>query len=88
MGPRAKIYQTFLPFSDVSKVIGGIIARKEENPGYEAKSATYFSLSATKVHSRSVDPQKNRRNYLITRSILIFQTPRGSSLQRRSFDIR
>ena len=23
----------------------------------------------TKVHSRSVDPQKNSRNYLITRSI-------------------
>ena len=36
---------------------------------------------------RSVDPQKNRRNYLITRSILKFQIPRRPSLQRRSFDI-
>ena len=27
-------------------------------------------------HSRSVDSQKNRRNYLITRSILKFRTPR------------
>ena len=41
----------------------------------------------TKVHSHSVDPQKNRRNYLITLSILKFPTPRRSSLQRRSFYI-
>ena len=41
----------------------------------------------TKVHSRSVDPQKNRRNYLITNSIKRFPTLRRSSLQRRSFDI-
>ena len=40
-----------------------------------------------KVYSRSVDPQKNSRNYLITLSILPFRTPRRSSLQRRSFDI-
>ena len=42
----------------------------------------------TKVHSCSVDPQKNCRNYLITCSIKKFPTPRSrSSLQRRSFDI-
>ena len=41
----------------------------------------------TKVHSHSVDPQKNCRNYLITHSILKFPTPRRPSLQRRSFDI-
>ena len=40
-----------------------------------------------KVHLRSVDPQKNRRNYLITSSILIFSAPYRSSLQRSSFDI-
>ena len=33
-----------------------------------------------KVHLRSVDPQKNRCNYLITRSILNFPTPCRSSL--------
>ena len=40
----------------------------------------------TKVHSRLVDPQKNRHNYLITHSILKFPTPRRSSLQHYSFD--
>ena len=39
------------------------------------------------VLSRSDDPQKNRRKYLITRSILKMLTPHRSSLQRRSFDI-
>ena len=32
----------------------------------------------TKDHSRSVGPQKNRHNYLITRSILKFPTLRRS----------
>ena len=41
----------------------------------------------TKVHSRSVDPQKNCRNYLITHSIFKFPMPCRSSLQCRSFDI-
>ena len=41
-----------------------------------------------KVHSRSVDPQKNRRNYVITCSIVKFPTRRRSSLQRRSSDIQ
>ena len=36
---------------------------------------------------RVVDPQKNRCNYLITRSIFKFPTSRRSSLQHRSFDI-
>ena len=45
------------------------------------------SLIIAEVHSRSVDPQKNCRNYLITCSIKIFPTPRRSSLQRHSFDI-
>ena len=44
-------------------------------------------VMCTKVHSRSVDPQKNCRNHLITRSIKIITTPRRPSLQRRSFDI-
>ena len=39
------------------------------------------------LHLRSVDPQENCRNYLITRSFLKFPTPRRSSLQRRSFGI-
>ena len=39
------------------------------------------------VHSRSVNPQKNRRNYLITRSILKFPALRRSSLQHLPFDI-
>ena len=41
----------------------------------------------TKVHSQSVDPQKNYHNYPIAHSILKFPTPRISSLQHRSFDI-
>ena len=45
------------------------------------------SGSLTKVHSRSVDPQKHCRNYLINRSNLKFPTPRRSSLQHSSFDI-
>ena len=40
---------------------------------------TYIVNPHTKVHLHSVDPQKNRRNYLITRSILKFPTPRRSS---------
>ena len=41
---------------------------------------------STKVHSCSVDPQKNRCNYLINRSIKkMFNTCRSSS-QCRSFD--
>ena len=44
-------------------------------------------IRKTKVHSRLVDPQKNRCNYLITRSILKFPKPRRPSLQRRSLDI-
>ena len=46
-----------------------------------------YIIIITKVHSRSDDPQKNRRNYLITRSIFKMPTPRRSSLQHRSFDI-
>ena len=41
----------------------------------------------TKVHSRSDDLQKNRRNYLNTRSIFKMSTSRRFSLQRRSFDL-
>ena len=40
-----------------------------------------------KVHSRSVDPQKNCCSYLITYSIKHFPALRRSSLQRHSFDI-
>ena len=49
----------------------------------------YFEnyIIADKLHSRSVDPQKNRHNYLITHSILKFPTPCRSLSQRRSFDI-
>ena len=43
-------------------------------------------IEYTKVHSYSVDPQKNRCNYLITCSILNFPTPHRFSL-RHSFDI-
>ena len=41
----------------------------------------------SKVHSHSVDPQKNCCNYLITWLILKFPTPRRPSLQCRSFDM-
>ena len=46
-----------------------------------------MNIVIIKVHLRSVDPQKNRRNYLITHSIFNSPIPRRSSLQRRSFDI-
>ena len=50
--------------------------------------ATLFSPSMyVKVHSCSVDPQKNRCNYLITHSILIFLTPPRPSLQYCSIDM-
>ena len=60
--------------------------------GIEALHAVHTQTSMcmqyiTKVHSRSVDPQKNRRTYLNTRSILQFPTPRRPSLQHCSFDI-
>ena len=45
------------------------------------------TVCSTKVHSRSVYPQKNGRNYLITRSIKKISTPHRPSLQHRSFDI-
>ena len=48
---------------------------------------TSTGLRSSIVHSRSVDPQKNRRNCLITQSFFKFPTPHTSSLQRRSFDI-
>ena len=44
-------------------------------------------LSRIKVHSHSVDPQENHRNYLITYSILKCPTPRRSLSQRCSSDI-
>ena len=50
-------------------------------------SSDIVAFTCTKVHSRSVDPQKNVRNYLIIRSIFKFSTPHRSSSQRRSFDI-
>ena len=40
-----------------------------------------------KVHSCSVDPQKNCRKYLITCSIFKFPTPHRLLLQRRCFDM-
>ena len=46
------------------------------------RSPTLCKVTKLKVHSRSVDPQENRRNYLITLSIR-----RRSSLHCRSFDI-
>ena len=44
-------------------------------------------MSNTKVHSRSVDPHKNRHNYLITCSFLKFPALCRSSSQCRSLDI-
>ena len=49
------------------------------------KSVIFIGFS--NVHSHSVDPQKNHRNYLITGSILKFPTPHRPSLQHRSFDM-
>ena len=46
-----------------------------------------MNIVIIKVHMRSVDPQQNRHNYLITHSILKFPRSRRSSLQRRYFDI-
>ena len=40
-------------------------------------NTTYKYSYVSKVHSRSVDPQKNHRNFLITRSILEIPLPRG-----------
>ena len=50
------------------------------------RMGVYSIIVYTKDHSWSVDPQKYRRNYLITSLILKFPTPRRPSLQRRSFD--
>ena len=46
-----------------------------------------LEYTITKVYLRSVDHHKNRRNYLITCSILNFPIPRRPSSQHRSFDI-
>ena len=52
-----------------------------------AMEIIHIGNHGTKVHSGSVDLQKNHRNYLITHSILKFPTPCRPSLQRRSFDM-
>ena len=54
---------------------------------WHSKVRSSNALHLSKVNSCSVDPQKNRRNYLITLSILNFLTPRRCSSQHRSFDI-
>ena len=48
---------------------------------------THKIILIIKVHLRSVDPQKNHRNYLITRSMLKCPILRRSLLQRYSVDI-
>ena len=57
------------------------------DPIHRNTICTGLGFTITKVPSRSVDPQKNHHNYVITCSILTFLTPWRSSLQRRSFDI-
>ena len=82
MSPHIQSCQTSR-FSGRSPVLLVILERSPALPPIEP----VLPLQLPIVYSRSVDPQKNRRNYLIIGSIFYFLTPRWSSLQRSSFDI-
>ena len=55
--------------SECSDFVVAAIGEEGEGEGNQSCSVEAIYLSGAKVHSHSIDPQKNRRNYLITRSI-------------------